>query len=1111
MTLNNSTVSGNDAGGCARGGGGIDNHSGTLILNNSTVSGNTATCYAGGGIVNFVGTATLNNSTVSGNTAANRGGGISNGFNWSGTLTLNNSTVSGNTAASAGGGIFLERSDTVSVTNSTVSGNTAASAGGGIFLERSDTVSVTNSTVSGNTAASAGGGIFLERSDTVSVTNSTVSGNTAASAGGGIFLERSDTVSVTNSTVSGNTAASAGGGIFLERSDTVSVTNSTVSGNTAASAGGGIFLERSDTVSVTNSTVSGNTAASAGGGIFLERSDTVSVTNSTVSGNTAPDFGGISSKGGNTLTLSNSTVSGNSATNSYGGIYNPISGTADLRNTIIAGNSAGSGSPDCGGTLTSQGYNLVQDTSGCTIAGDLTGNITGLDPILGPLQDNGGPTETHALLLASPVDSPAIDAIPVADCVDTSGNPVTADQRGVSRPQGTACDIGAYELGAGPPDQPPLVSITSPTEGSEVVEGTTITFDADATDDVGVAKVDFFANDVLASTDLTEPYSADIQVPTEILSLTLKATASDTAGQTASDTVTVNVISPPEPPQDQTMYVYSVKIMCVPHLGPASPALMPGKYRTAVNVHNPWDQPALIEKWVTLSNPQGIPPITGDRIHETLQSWSAFDVDCPHMRDQFGLPKDAQVPGGKGFMVIRSDRELDIVAVYTSRTETPNKNGMGISIDVETIEPKLVTTTFEELVTSQVAHALKDDVLQFHLVDLDVPKLAQELELGTATLPVADGVGNIHLDIAHSAARVQLRDFELTKGTFKSEIALMPIKTELVLLPLEQNWRLGGCATLGPTSTEPTCGAVTILNAAKTMVSGVVLDQRVGMSYVEPARHVLGIVGDWDGDGLHVIYNHEHTVPPVFSTGISGPESPTLAGAVARQVPGLASPFPRPVADTLRQTKVVLDGDRQFYNIDPSTVWSRMEAVHNIVSVIYELIEPFSTNGWALHIPVKGMEVWIAGGPSTTDNQDLLDEIVEPGYFLIHPPDNNELHILFVGYNVSGAYGWAAGIGSAAGGIGGGPGLNHVYSEARSSQSLKTKWVVLAHEWGHLIGGRHGDGTTVECTGGFLDFLCGPSLMLPGSAGAPDTRGPYFSDANDANIIAVIDSLPSWP
>ena len=121
---------------------------------------------------------------------------------------------------------------------------------------------------------------------------------------------------------------------------------------------------------------------------------------------------------------------------------------SDINSSIVAGNDASEG-PEVYGVLTSKGYNLVQDTSACTIAGDTTGNIIGQDPLLGPLRDNGGPTETHALLLGSP----AIDA---GSCQDAGGNPVLTDQRGVARPQGAGCDIGAYELV--PADAVPSVS-----------------------------------------------------------------------------------------------------------------------------------------------------------------------------------------------------------------------------------------------------------------------------------------------------------------------------------------------------------------------------------------------------------------------------------------------------------------------------------------------------------------------------------------------------------------------------------------------------------------------------------------------------------------------------
>jgi hypothetical protein len=169
---------------------------------------------------------------------------------------------------------------------------------------------------------------------------------------------------------------------------------------------------------------------------------TLTLTNSTVSGNNATQSGGGIVNFG-TLILTNGTVAYNSAGRWAGGISNGAGGSTDLTNTIIGGNTATS-SPDCGHPfgipITSLGFNLISDGSGCdltVVSGDQVGTTaTPIDPLLSPLQDNGGLTQTHALLAGSP----AIDAAS-GDCP-----PPATDQRGVARPQGAKCDIGAFEL-----------------------------------------------------------------------------------------------------------------------------------------------------------------------------------------------------------------------------------------------------------------------------------------------------------------------------------------------------------------------------------------------------------------------------------------------------------------------------------------------------------------------------------------------------------------------------------------------------------------------------------------------------------------------------------------
>ena len=169
----------------------------------------------------------------------------------------------------------------------------------------------------------------------------------------------------------------------------------------------------------------------------------MTITNSTFSSNSAGDGGGGAIMNKGTLTITNSTISGNSAggIGSGGGIRN--NGTATVKNTIVANNIAGFLGPDCNGIFNSDGNNLIEDSSFCTgFTNGQNGDITGVDPVLDALADNGGPTLTHALLEGSP----AVDAVPVADCTEIEGGALTNDQRGIDRPQGDACDIGAFEV-----------------------------------------------------------------------------------------------------------------------------------------------------------------------------------------------------------------------------------------------------------------------------------------------------------------------------------------------------------------------------------------------------------------------------------------------------------------------------------------------------------------------------------------------------------------------------------------------------------------------------------------------------------------------------------------
>lgn len=229
---------------------------------------------------------------------------------------------------------------------------------------------------------------------------------------------------------------SSNGGGILNSNGELTLSFTTIKGNTGFYGGG--IANLSGTVNIFNSTISGNTAVNGGG--ILNDTGRLTMVNSTVSGNTAEGTGiGINNTSG-TVDLNNVTITKNTNIppwSSGGGIAGD---SVSVSNSIIAGNVADNNS-DCSGTLISQGYNLIQDTTGCTISGDTTGNRTGVDPLFGPLQDNGGETYTHALLSGSPAIDTGNPASP-----GSGGNACApADQRGVLRPQGSGCDMGSYE------------------------------------------------------------------------------------------------------------------------------------------------------------------------------------------------------------------------------------------------------------------------------------------------------------------------------------------------------------------------------------------------------------------------------------------------------------------------------------------------------------------------------------------------------------------------------------------------------------------------------------------------------------------------------------------
>jgi predicted outer membrane repeat protein len=411
---------------------GANNSSPTVSISSITLRNANGTGCAGGGAIHVDPPGSV--LTVSGTTfTRDASPGAGGAINSEGVLTVRNSTFSANTASGGAGGA-IETTVAITIDGSTFSNNTAHSGAGGA-VATSVAFTVTGSSFSHN--SSSGGGGAIASFGTGDVTGSSLSGNTGSNGGA---IDTFGALTLRGTTLTGNTAGAFGGAI--QAGGQATIQTSTFSDNASAvgmgGGGGAIFALAPITVSA--STLDHNTTGVSGGGGrggAINATETLALTNSTLTANTANSSATTQGRGGALslsadATLTNVTLADNSAVASGGNINSPFS-TVTLQNTIVAGGVAPIGS-DCSGTFSSAGHNLEDSTPsqcGLTTAGDRVG----VNPLLGPLQANGGPTQTQALSGASQ----AIGAGDNAAC------PLT-DQRGVVRPHGSACDIGAYEL-----------------------------------------------------------------------------------------------------------------------------------------------------------------------------------------------------------------------------------------------------------------------------------------------------------------------------------------------------------------------------------------------------------------------------------------------------------------------------------------------------------------------------------------------------------------------------------------------------------------------------------------------------------------------------------------
>ncbi|HEX2911284.1 MAG TPA: Ig-like domain repeat protein [Chloroflexia bacterium] len=467
------------------------------------------TAAGSGGTVNF--DPTCNHIYFGGNSAITLGADLTiDGTGVTGGLVLDG-------AASGGGSntqLFIINSGvTVSIANLTIT-NGSSSSGGAIL--NSGTLSITNSTFSNN-SASGNGGAVQNNQVINSITNSTFSNNSATGSGGAI--QNTGTMgSITYSTFSNNTASSSNGGAVENEGTISSITYSTFSNNTAAASGGAVG-NYGTIYSITNSTFNSNSSGNTGGAIAAY--GTVgNLTNSTLYSNSASvKGGGVYAEG--IISIVNSTLVANSSPN--GGAFYSYGNTVRPKNSLFA---KGANGTSCTGTYTDKGYNLSDDSSCANGGTGSQSNVANLN--LDTLKDNGGPTQTIALLSGSA----AIGLV-------ASGCPAT-DQRGATRPA-SGCDAGAYQfpattttgLTASPDPAAFKVSVTFTatvtTQGSGTPSGT-VSFSDSVSGALGSASLSggvatfSTANLSVGSHLITASYSGDLNFAGSTGSYTLTVT-----------------------------------------------------------------------------------------------------------------------------------------------------------------------------------------------------------------------------------------------------------------------------------------------------------------------------------------------------------------------------------------------------------------------------------------------------------------------------------------------------------------------------------------------------------------------------------------------------------
>ena len=482
LAVTGSHFTANVAGGGTNGsygyGGAIyDDSTGAVTLNGTTFSANRAggDAFGYGGAVFVWAGLSAANDTFQNNQAmgsANSGYSFGGALYAGGALTLTSSTFSGNAALAGSSGYafagaldaeFSSKLTSDSFTNNRAAAGPAGSAEGAAIFANGGPAAWTTLTMTSNSATASGANSYAAGGAAVLFGSGSIGGKTSITSnratsgptgslggdGGGLAIEAGPFTYV--GTIANNKASTRGGGLWTDARSTV--INSTISGNQVSEVldphdgGGGVYNGLGGNLTIASSTLNGNVVAGAaalsGGGGLLNLGG-LTARNATIAGNASSvDGGGVENAATTGVRLINVTIYQNTASNGNGGNVKNLYADAamTLTTSIVAGGTAMAGADVSNdGTIVSGDYNLIQTAvaGGGSVSGTLTHNLQ-VDPLLGALGSNGGPTQT----IADSSLSPGTGYIPYTIC---AGLGVTVDQRSFPRNNGNLCDIGAYEL-----------------------------------------------------------------------------------------------------------------------------------------------------------------------------------------------------------------------------------------------------------------------------------------------------------------------------------------------------------------------------------------------------------------------------------------------------------------------------------------------------------------------------------------------------------------------------------------------------------------------------------------------------------------------------------------